>query len=231
MEELAPDLWRLPVLPGTAIALRASFAINAYLAGDVLIDAGVRQSAPRLLRWLRPRRPLAHALTHVHPDHQGASHAICAVLSIPLWCGEADAATMATGQLDTVLPPRHGNGLLARLVGGPAHPVTRRLGEGDRIGEWLVLETPGHTPGHRSFWRPADRVLILGDVLANQHPLTQRVGLIEPLRRFTLDPAQNRASARRIAELRPRLVCFGHGPPLRDPDALSRFVQQLASST
>lgn len=219
MEQLAPGVWRLGVLPGAAV--------NAYLVDGVLVDAGVMPLAPLLLRRLRPRRPVAHALTHAHPDHQGASHAICAALSLPLWCGAPDAPIVATGDLAALLPPGPFNRLLARLMGGPAHPVARLLREGDALGSFVVLETPGHTPGHLSLWRQADGVLIAGDVLANQHPLTMRVGLIEPLRRFTLDPVRNRASARRLAALRPRLACFGHGPPLRDPGALVRFVDSL----
>lgn len=216
MEELSAGLWRLPALAGAAV--------NAYLADGILFDAGVRPLAPLLLRRLAGRRVVAHALTHAHPDHQGGSHATCAALGIPLWCGAPDAPAMAAGRPGDLLPRRAGNWLLARVAGGPAHPPTRHLREGDRLGPWVVLETPGHTPGHLSFWRPGDGAIVLGDVLAHQHPVTQRVGLIEPLRRFTLDPARNRASARRVAALRPRLVCFGHGPPLRDPDELERFV-------
>jgi glyoxylase-like metal-dependent hydrolase (beta-lactamase superfamily II) len=219
MHELASGVIHIPLLPNAAI--------NAYLADGMLIDAGVRQVAPLLLRRLRAHRPIAHLLTHAHPDHQGASHALCRALNLPLWCGAPDAAAMQSGRLDALLPVQWTNRLLSRLVGGPAHPVTRHLREGDKLGAWVVLETPGHTPGHISFWRPADRVLIVGDVLANQHPLTGRVGLIEPLRRFTLHPAWNRASARRLAALRPNLVCFGHGPPLCDPDALQRFADTI----
>jgi glyoxylase-like metal-dependent hydrolase (beta-lactamase superfamily II) len=32
---------------------------------------------------------------------------------------------------------------------------------------------------------------------------------------------------RRVAELRPSLVVFGHGRPWRDPDALERFAEAL----
>ena len=51
--------------------------------------------------------------------------------------------------------------------------------------------------------------------------------LREPERIFSLDPAMNRRSAARLAELEPRLVCFGHGPPLRRPDLLRRFVARF----
>ena len=51
--------------------------------------------------------------------------------------------------------------------------------------------------------------------------------LREPERIFSIDPALNRRSAARLAELEPRLVCFGHGPPLRRPDLLRRFVARF----
>jgi hydroxyacylglutathione hydrolase len=219
MEELAVGLFRLVVLP--------RHAINVYLIGDVLVDAAIRPVGPLLLHALRHRPPAAHLLTHAHPDHQGGSAAVCAAFGVPLWCGAADAPAMCAGDPGRLLPARPLNRLLAKVAGGPGYPVTRLLGEGDHIGDFVVIETPGHTPGHLSLWREHDRALIVGDVLANQHPLTGRVGLIEPLRRFTCDPARNRVSARRLAALRPALACFGHGPPLRDPAALTHFVASM----
>jgi glyoxylase-like metal-dependent hydrolase (beta-lactamase superfamily II) len=49
----------------------------------------------------------------------------------------------------------------------------------------------------------------------------------EPFAAFTPDPALNRRSARRLAALRPAIICFGHGAPLRDPDAFVAFVGSL----
>jgi hydroxyacylglutathione hydrolase len=62
-------------------------AINVYLAGDVLIDAATRQGERRILRQLRGRVLSAHALTHAHADHQGASHAVCTNFGVPYWVG------------------------------------------------------------------------------------------------------------------------------------------------
>jgi glyoxylase-like metal-dependent hydrolase (beta-lactamase superfamily II) len=95
------------------------------------------------------------------------------------------------------------------------------------VAGFTVLETPGHSRGHVSYWRESDRVLIVGDVLTNINLATGLGGLHEPPRLFTPDPARNRASARRLAALRPQLACFGHGPPLRDPARLAAFVEAL----
>jgi glyoxylase-like metal-dependent hydrolase (beta-lactamase superfamily II) len=170
----------------------------------------------------------AHALTHAHPDHQGASHAICERLQIPLWCGEADVHAMETpGAISNSQAPGWLNDLQKRFWTGPPHPVARALREGDDVAGFTVLEVPGHSPGHVAYWRERDRTLILGDVLNGMNLLTSRRELREPPAVFTPDPARNRESARRLAALEPALVCFGHGPPLRDPRALSEFASRL----
>ena len=106
--------------------------------------------------------------------------------------------------------------------------MARRLREGDEVAGFAVLETPGHSAGHIALWRARDGTLILGDVLFGCHPLTGIPGLHEPPGFFTPDPARNRESARRLASLEPALVLFGHGPPLREPAALRRFVAALS---
>jgi len=50
-----------------------------------------------------------------------------------------------------------------------------------------------------------------------------------PPRLLTVDPVRNRESMRRLAALRPALVLFGHGPPLRDPGRLARVALQSPS--
>ena len=219
MKQLAASLWQLRGFPPNAI--------NVYLAGDVLIDAATRYAGRRILRQLEGRRVSAHALTHVHPDHQGASHEVCERLGIPLWCGEGDAEAMEQGGLASRQPDRRLNRLLDRAWSGPPHPVARRLSEGDEVGGFSVLEVPGHAAGHVAYWRESDRALILGDVLNNMNLLTSLPGLHEPPEIFTPDPERNRESARRLGELEPALVCFGHGPPLRDTGKLRDFVAAL----
>lgn len=203
------------------------YAINAYVIDDVLLDAGTRFAYPLLARQLRRCRLRVHALTHAHPDHCGASHALCSRWNVPLWCGAGDAPAMERGTTSDLLPPSLPNRLLNAVFGGPPHPVARVLHEGDQIGSFEVIHVPGHTPGHIALWRANDRTLILGDVLANAHPITQRPGLREPAPGFTLDPALNRRSARKLAQLRPSLICFGHGPPLRNAAKLQAFVERL----
>jgi hydroxyacylglutathione hydrolase len=220
MREVAPGLFQL--------AGRPPNAINIYLMGDVLIDAGTRRSRKRILRQLRGRHVSAHALTHVHPDHQGASHAVCTELGLPLWVPENDADAMES---EEVMNERSGGGaqtfVQRTFFQGPAHPVARRLSEGDEVGGFTVLETPGHTQGHVAYWRESDRTLVAGDVFFNLHPLTGRPGLRPPPNAFNEDTERNHQSMKRLAELEPAVVCFGHGPPLRDPAKLRALADSV----
>ena len=191
----------------------------------MLIDAGTQFDRRRILRQLEGRTVSAHALTHAHPDHFGSSHAVCEALGIPLWCGERDAHVVQGARPE----PAEGRvaRLLVRMPLPEPHAVERRLGEGDEVAGFSVLDTPGHSPGHVSYWRESDRTLLCGDVYFNLNMLTLRPGLHEPPRLLTHEPERNRESIRRLAALRPALVLFGHGPPLRDPDRLARFAESL----
>ncbi len=223
--DVAQGVKRLPVM--------GDDALNVYLVGDVLVDAGGRAAARKIFRALAApdlRPPIAHAVTHAHFDHQGSSHALCEQLGLPLWCGAGDREVLESGDLARALPdPRSWGARLERLLAGPGHPVARVLREGDELAAgFTVLETPGHTAGSISFWRAADRVLLLGDVAMSRHPLTRRAGLREPLALGTVDAAANRAALRRLAALAPAIVCFGHGAPLLDPARFQGWVLGLS---
>jgi hydroxyacylglutathione hydrolase len=220
VRELAPGVWQLSGFPPNAI--------NVYVLDGVLIDAATRHAGRRILRQIRGREITAHALTHAHPDHQGASHRVCSELGIPFWVGERDIPAAENPDLIGDRQPDHPMPrLMHRTCTGPGHPVDRPLAEGDRVGSFEVLEVPGHSAGHVAFWRSSDRVLVLGDVLNSAHVFTGIPGLRLPYDFFTPDPEANRRSAKRLGELEPELVLFGHGPPMRDRRKFSEFCASL----
>jgi hydroxyacylglutathione hydrolase len=216
VRQVADDVWHLSGFPANNI--------NVYVVGDVLVDAGLAIDKRRILKQVQaPGAPAVrtHALTHAHFDHYGSSHAICEQLGLPLWCGADDIEAVEAGKMA---------GPGGRMVPGPAaHPVSRGLREGDEfVADFVVLETPGHSPGHVSYWRERDRVLLCGDVMWGYNPFRMGGPMREPFTSFSPDPGLNRRSARRIAELNPSLVLFGHGKPLRDdPAAFAAAVAKL----
>jgi glyoxylase-like metal-dependent hydrolase (beta-lactamase superfamily II) len=86
---------------------------------------------------------------------------------------------------------------------------------------WRLLETPGHTPGHVSFWREEDRVLIPGDMFCTMKPesffeaaLVQKPEVHGPPLYFTSDWNAAGASVRKLARLGAEVVSPGHGKPM-----------------
>ena len=203
--------------------------LNVYLLGDVVVDAGLRWSRRRLARQLAGRQLAAHLLTHAHFNHAGCSAWLCHTFNLPLWCGAGDSAAISSGRVDT-----HGspwvNRLQRTLAPVTAHPVTRTLGEGDVVAGFEVLEVPGHSPGALAFWRARDRVLVCGDVVANFGLRPSRPQLVLAPAALSWDAEANRRSARRLAELRPRLACFGHGFAVTDPGRFAAAIHRLLAA-
>ncbi len=222
MRELADGVWHVKCLPGLP------WAVNAYLVGDVLIDAGGRRSTDRILKQLDGHEVTAHALTHAHADHQGASHEVCEKLGIPYWCPEADVPAAEDPRLiEERQPDKFMAHFYYRIFHGPGHKVDRALKEGDEVAGFRVIDVPGHSAGHVAFWRESDGVLVLGDVLNNMDVLTGIPGLHEPKPYLTPDPAENRRSAKKLGTLEPKLALFGHGGPLRGTSEFVDFVNSL----
>ncbi len=219
MKYLAPGVWRLDEFPRPLI--------NIYLAEDVLIDAGRTWDAGRIRKETGALPLSMVALTHVHPDHQGSAKTVCEEREIPLACHEADVDAMEGRR-----PVRASNTIGARTFGrlweGPPHKVDRVLHEGDEVAGFRVVHAPGHAPGEVIFFRDSDRVAICGDVIRNITFVALRTRIAEPPDDLTPDPAENRRSIRRLADLEPTLILPGHGPALTDIAAFERFVSALA---
>jgi glyoxylase-like metal-dependent hydrolase (beta-lactamase superfamily II) len=223
MRQVAPDVFHLPVTPRNGV--------NTYVIGDVLVDTGLRTSAGKIKEALGSRKLKAIALTHAHGDHGGSARKLSEALGVPVWVGTADREAAETGKVVTKPAfQKPGLSTLAGVMGNmPGVPVARDLREGDELtAGFTVLDTPGHSPGHVSFWRESDRVLICGDVFFNMHLLTTVPGLRQPPGAFTVDPALNRESERRVAKLEATVAGFGHGPVL-EGDAAEQIASFVAT--
>ena len=215
---MAPGVWRLKEFPRPLI--------NVYLAEDVLIDAGRRWDKGRIFAELEGREISEVALTHVHPDHQGCAKAVCEARGVPLACHEDDVDAME-GRRPVAASPKPSAQLFGKLWTGPPHKVDRVLHEGDEVAGFRVVHAPGHAPGEVIFFRDSDRVAICGDVIRNITYVAMRTKLAVPPDDLTPDPAENRRSVRKLAELNPSLILPGHGPAVTDIGAFERFAAAL----
>ena len=99
---------------------------------------------------------------------------------------------------------------------------------------WRWIHTPGHSVGHVSLWREADRTLIAGDAFIttaqeSAYAVTvQEPELHGPPMYFTPDFQKAAASVRTLAELEPEIVVSGHGHAMRGP-AMRTALHRLAT--
>ncbi|RME43408.1 MAG: MBL fold metallo-hydrolase [Caldilineae bacterium] len=141
------------------------FQANCYLIGceetraGAIVDPG--DEAPRILRAVeRLGLDIRHVLlTHAHIDHIGAAAEVARATGAPLALHRNDLPLLKAG----------GGGLLFGLPAPPYKEPDVWLEEGDEIevGNYTlrVLFTPGHSPGHVTFYAPQAGALFDGDVL------------------------------------------------------------------
>jgi glyoxylase-like metal-dependent hydrolase (beta-lactamase superfamily II) len=249
MDAIATDV------EGLRIAFVNVFGVRHRAGSWTLIDAGLPFSDSRIRRWAEERfggAPLAIILTHGHFDHVSAAAELADHWDVPIYAHPLEAPYL-TGKKQYPPPDISvGGGMMTAL--SPLYPkgpidLRNRLrllsdhGNGlelTELPEWKILHTPGHTPGHISFSRPSDRLLLVGDAFCTTKPesffdaaIAQPAELHGPPSYFTSDWNQAVESIRRLAELSPRIIAPGHGKPLAGDainEQLSRFVAQFASA-
>jgi glyoxylase-like metal-dependent hydrolase (beta-lactamase superfamily II) len=98
-------------------------------------------------------------------------------------------------------------------------PNTSPLIGGEPLGDWTIVETPGHAPDHICLFRERDRVLISGDHLLPD--VTPNINLTPDSPDALEDYLR---SLDKTSDLEPRLVLPAHGEPFADAVSQARRV-------
>lgn len=226
-----------------------------------LVDTGWAKDGPSIKRAAESvfgagARPTSILLTHSHPDHAGSALQLARVWDctvyvhpdeLPIARGDFAAMTAGSGPLDVwvILPLMRAMGQRRReamLSRSSLRDVVRAFESGSDVPGlpgWSWIPTPGHTPGHVSFFRAEDRIVITGDALVTLRVnaisglLLQQPGLSGPPWYTTWSWAAAKESVVRICALEPAVVAGGHGIPMTGTgtaDAVRRFTHRFSAS-
>lgn len=211
---------------------RSSYLTCSYAVqtpnGVVLVDAGMDSTGADVLALLRTMRAPEDSvrmilLTHWHNDHAAGASAIqrrsgCAVhyhMAEAPWLSRTHARGGLRGWLAKLIPEW---GICVLFIGllGEAVPkdvaATEHVVDGQIVaGDFEVMETPGHTRGHLSFYYRPEQALFAGDALA---VIGSRVRFMA--RPVTMDLRLARRSMERCLARDIAILCPGHRTPLTE---------------
>lgn len=223
-----------PRVQGLSILIVNVYAVSQASGEWALVDCGLPYSCGRIKRWTeglfgKRSRPRSILLTHGHFDHTGAVEDLANEWGVPVYVHPRETPYVSGEQHYPPPDPSVGGGLMALLCKlfprGPVNVGThlRLLPQDGRIPgleEWRWIHTPGHTPGHVSFFRQEDRTLLVGDAFATTKQESFLAAAMRtpelhgPPAYFTTDWDAARESVRKLAALHPEAVAPGHGRPL-----------------
>jgi glyoxylase-like metal-dependent hydrolase (beta-lactamase superfamily II) len=235
LRSIAPDVGWLPI----------SF-VNAYFIGRrggpwVLVDTGLPGRASLIRSAAEEQfgvgaKPEAIVLSHGHFDHAGNALTLANEWNVPIYAHRLELPYL-TGR--SAYPPQDPTiggaiGFLSRFMPAKGYDFSERIrelpaNEVPGLSGWEWIATPGHSPGHVSLFRSADRVLIAGDAFATMDMeswpglLTGRQLLCRAGAPFNCDWDATEQSVNDLAKLRPNVIGAGHGIPMSDGDVAGRL--------
>jgi hydroxyacylglutathione hydrolase len=208
--QILPDLFMMDGVRGAHCFLLTT------REGLIVVDTGMPGQMEKVLANIKavgkkPEDVKLIVLTHADLDHSGSAAALRARTGAPIAAHELDALALAGTRpgkkvkgairvvfaiLGLLLPPL------------PHFSADRYLSEGDQLGDWKVLFTPGHTEGSISLYLEG-KALIPGDALR-----CDRAGSpIPPSAPLTHDMVTAMESVARLAKLKFGILLPGHGAP------------------
>lgn len=196
-----------------------------------IIDAGMPTSGNKIIEVAEARfgksAPEAIFLTHGHFDHVGGIvEMVTHWKDVPVYAHVLEFPFLTGKQAYPAPDSSVEGGMLAKIAAIYPHepimvgPSLRQLPSENTLPgfeNWIWIHTPGHSPGHVSFFKPDDGVLIAGDAFVTVRQdeffkvLLQTDEVNGPPRYLTTDWTLARESVERLAALDLKIAITGHG--------------------
>jgi glyoxylase-like metal-dependent hydrolase (beta-lactamase superfamily II) len=213
---------------------------NCYLVREsdsfTLIDTTMAGGARQIIKAAHrtAMEPVSRLLlTHAHGDHIGSLDALAAALGqaqVAIGAREARLLPKKPAQDRSLDPGELQCPVKGGFPGANTRP-THLLSDGELYGSLRVVATPGHTPGHPSYFDERDGTLYAGDALVTVDGSVHVPGFgpwYFPLPGVaTWHRPTALASARRLSELPIRRYAAGHGRIVEGgPELLQEAVHE-----
>ena len=216
------------------------WCVNAgFVAGSertLVIDTGGNAYAGQTIAGyaaaVNPANQIVVINTEKHFDHIGGNRVFrdrgCEIWGHPAVARTPEEFQSEHEEFNATIPNRarraaqeeraffHGTELT-----NPTHPVSDNA-QFDLGGGCLaqVVFTPGHTRTNLSIWIPDEKVLFTGDCLISEYLPNLDAGTTEDWRTWL-------QSLDRVEALGAHIAIPGHGPPARDPKAVTRMIEEV----
>ncbi|GAL86713.1 beta-lactamase [Sporocytophaga myxococcoides] len=227
-----------------------SLNVNFYLIGEpgagnpwTIIDAGITSSGKKIIKeaanlFGKDNPPEALLLTHGHFDHVGGIPDLLKEwqdlkiyahpLEIPYLTGDLNFPPPETVSGSSAIA------YLLQLYSGKTLNFSMHVqplpdGWVPSLEGWRYIHTPGISPGHVSFFRPKDKVLIAGDLISSRTKsssissifVSEDQEIQGPPVHYNINHSIVCSSLKKIRSLNPKIAGVGQGRPISEEQLVS----------
>ncbi len=219
-----------------------SLNVNFYLIGEpgagnpwTIIDAGITSSGKKIIKeaaklFGKDNPPQALLLTHGHFDHVGGVpdllkewpdlRVYAHPLEIPYLTGDLNFPPPETVSASNAMA------YLLQLYSGKTLNFSKHIlplpdGWVPSLEGWRYIHTPGISPGHVSFFRLKDKILIAGDIISSKPEssispivVSEDQEIQGPPLHYNINKSIACSSLKKIQSLNPLVAGVGQGRPI-----------------
>lgn len=209
--------------------------VNCYLSVNeddiMLIDTGLPGNSSKITDYVEKtlKRKLSDiktiVITHKHFDHVGSLSKMKEITNAKVAIHPADADYIRGKE-------KHIGGTFMNAIIKLYQTIYRTkpvepeilLNDGDMIGEYQVIHTPGHSPGSICLYNPKNKVMFVGDNLHYKNGKLQSPG-----ERLIPEPEKYEESLKKLLNYDIEVILTGHTAPVTSDanESLRKFVEGL----